>query len=263
MNYTEIRFTIEDAIATAKFNRPNSMNSYTEKLHNELMDILKSVQEDKTIRCLVISGEGKAFSVGQDLKDPLIQPGDTPPELGKIISDRYNPLILAISQLNVPIICGVNGIAAGAGVNIALACDIVIACESASFIQAFSQIGLIPDSGGTFILPKLIGRARAMGSTLLGEKITAAQAEEWGMIWKCVPDEEFEATIKQISKKITSLPTRALALTKKAIMASFNNRFEKQLDLERDYQQQAGETSDYKEGITAFLEKRRPEFTGR
>jgi 2-(1,2-epoxy-1,2-dihydrophenyl)acetyl-CoA isomerase len=211
-------------------------------------------------RCLVITGEGKAFSAGQDLNEVTDPNG---PEMQKIVAEHYNPIILRIRDLELPVVAAVNGIAAGAGANIALACDIVIAKESAYFLQAFSHIGLIPDSGGTFHLPRLIGFQRASALMMLGEKVSAPEAQAMGMIYKSVPEAEWDDYVQTLSTKLASMPTRGLALTKKALNESLDNNLSVQLDIEEKIQTAAGRTADYAEGVNAFLEKRKPNFTGK
>ena len=214
-------------------------------------------------RCLLITGNGRGFCAGQDLSDRNVAPGTEAPNLGESIEKNYNPLLRTINGLEMPVICAVNGVAAGAGANIALACDIVLAAKSASFIQAFCKIGLVPDSAGTFTLPRLVGSARAMGLAMLGDKIKAEQAEQWGMIWKAVEDDALKDEALAMARHLASQPTKGLALIKRAINASWNNSFDEQLDLERDLQTLAGRTDDYREGVAAFMEKRQPNFTGK
>jgi 2-(1,2-epoxy-1,2-dihydrophenyl)acetyl-CoA isomerase len=222
-------------------------------------NLLKQCGTDGT-RCLVITGEGKAFSAGQDLNEVIDPEG---PEMQRIVADHYNPIIRMIRALEIPVIAAVNGIAAGAGANIALACDIVVAKESAYFLQAFSHIGLIPDSGGTYHLPRLIGFQRASALMMLGEKVGANDAAAMGMIYKAVPDAEFEAFILSLAERVSSMPTRGLALTKLALNASSENNLSSQLDLEEKLQTLAGKTEDYNEGVNAFLEKRKANFKGK
>jgi 2-(1,2-epoxy-1,2-dihydrophenyl)acetyl-CoA isomerase len=212
---------------------------------------------------LVLSGAGRGFCAGQDLSDRAVAPGSQGVDLGESLQNRYNPLVLALRNLAMPVIAAVNGVAAGAGANIALACDIVIAARSASFVQAFSKLGLIPDSGGTWFLPRLVGDARAMGLTLLGNKLPAEQAAAWGLIWQCVEDAELAATVDGLARQFAAAPTRGLAATKNALRRSWENTLEEQLDVERDVQRELGRSSDYAEGVAAFGEKRSPRFTGR
>ena len=262
MTFTTIEFVIEDGLARLTFNRPDRLNSFNAQMHEEVRAAMQTVQRDDGIRCLLISGNGRAFCAGQDLSDRDVAPGDDAPDLGETLEHKYNPLIRSLVTLEKPVVCAVNGVAAGAGANIALACDIVIAAESAKFIQSFCSIGLVPDSGGTWTLPRLAGRARALGMALLGERISARQAEDWGMIWKCVADDELASTTEQMARHLATQPTRGLGLIKRAMLASSDNSLDDQLDLERDLQQLAGRSEDYREGVSAFMDKREPEFKG-
>jgi len=262
MTFTTIEFVIEDGLARLTLNRPDRLNSFNAQMHEEVRAAMETVQRDDGIRCLLISGNGRAFCAGQDLSDRDVAPGDDAPDLGETLERKYNPLIRSLVTLEKPVVCAVNGVAAGAGANIALACDIVIAAESAKFIQSFCSIGLVPDSGGTWTLPRLAGRARALGMALLGERISARQAEDWGMIWKCVADEDLASTTEQLARHLATQPTRGLGLIKRAMLASSDNSLDDQLDLERDLQQLAGRSEDYREGVSAFMDKREPEFKG-
>ena len=262
MTFTTIEFVIEDGLARLTFNRPDRLNSFNAQMHEEVRATMQTVQRDDRIRCLLISGNGRAFCAGQDLSDRDVAPGDDAPDLGETLERKYNPLIRSLVTLEKPVVCAVNGVAAGAGANIALACDIVIAAESAKFIQSFCSIGLVPDSGGTWTLPRLAGRARALGMALLGERISARQAEDWGMIWKCVADDDLASTTEQMARHLATRPTRGLGLIKRAMLASSDNSLDDQLDLERDLQQLAGRSEDYREGVSAFMDKREPEFKG-
>ena len=214
-------------------------------------------------RVLVLTGAGRGFCAGQDLNDRAVAPGAASPDLADSIERNYKPLVLALRALPMPVIAAVNGVAAGAGANIALACDLVIAARSASFVQAFAKLGLVPDSGGTWFLPRLAGTARAMGLALLGEKLPAEQAAAWGLIWRCVEDAEFATTVEALAQQLASAPTRGLARTKQAIYEGSRRTLEQQLDVERDYQGELGRSADYAEGVAAFTEKRTPRFTGR
>lgn len=254
-----IKFTVKDGIAEIILNRPDVFNSFNREMALEVQEALDSCESNAEVRCVVISGEGKAFCAGQDLKEVTDPNG---PRLTHIVRDHYNPIIEKIRNLNKPVVAAVNGVAAGAGANIALACDVVIARESASFIQAFSKIGLIPDSGGTFFLPRLIGLQRASALMMLGDKITAAEAEKMGMIYKASADDEFENVINETSRKLADMPTIGLAYTKKALNKSMHNDLTAQLMLEEQLQTKAGQTYDYKEGVDAFLNKRKPLFKG-
>jgi 2-(1,2-epoxy-1,2-dihydrophenyl)acetyl-CoA isomerase len=221
------------------------------------------VREDRATRVLVLTGAGRGFCAGQDLGDRAVAPGGAPVDLGASIERNYMPLVLALRELPLPVVCAVNGVAAGAGANIALACDLVIAARSASFIQAFARIGLVPDSGGTYFLPRLVGSARALGLALLGDKLSAEQAAEWGLIWKCVDDAALGPTVEAIVEQFAKAPTRGLAAIKRALNASPGNTLDAQLTLERDLQRELGYSDDYREGVAAFVAKRTPQFTGR
>ena len=263
MNYEQIRFETGDRIARITLNRPDRLNSFTAQMHAELRDALARVTGDGDARVLVLTGAGRAFCAGQDLSDRSVAPGAAPVDLGASIEDNYRPLVLSIRNLPLPVVCAVNGVAAGAGANIALACDIVIATKSASFIQAFCKIGLVPDSGGTYFLPRLVGSARAMGLAFFGDRVSAEQAADWGLIWKCVDDGEFVATTDAMAAQLADAPTAGLAAIKRALYASSGNTLEQQLDVERDAQRALGNSADYREGVAAFLEKRAPRFSGR
>lgn len=263
MSYEQIRFETAGGIARITLNRPDRLNSFTTQMHGELRDALARVGAAGDARVLLLTGAGRGFCAGQDLSDRAVAPGAAPADLGASIAENYRPLVLALRNLTLPVVCAVNGVAAGAGANIALACDIVVAAKSASFIQAFCRIGLIPDSGGTFFLPRLVGTARAMGLAMLGDKLSAEQAAQWGLIWKCVEDAEFAAATDALLSQLAQAPTRGLAAIKRALYASAANTLEQQLDLERDTQRELGYSDDYREGVAAFLEKRPPQFTGR
>jgi 2-(1,2-epoxy-1,2-dihydrophenyl)acetyl-CoA isomerase len=262
MSFNNIEFVIEDGVAILTLNRPDSLNSFNAEMHAEVREALKETKKNAEIRALVITGNGRGFCAGQDLSDRNVAPGTEAPNLGESIEKNYNPMIRSIRALEMPVICAVNGVAAGAGANIALACDIVFAARSAKFIQAFCKIGLIPDSGGTWTLPNTVGQARAMALSMLGDRLTAEQAEQWGMIWKAVDDEELKSTAIATAKQLATQPTKGLALIKRAIQASSTNTLDEQLDLERDLQTIAGRTDDYREGVAAFMEKRQPTFKG-
>jgi len=263
MNYEQIRFASADGIARITLDRPERLNSFTTQMHAELRDALARVASDERARVLLLTGAGRGFCAGQDLGDRAVAPGAAPVDLGESIENNYRPLVLGLRDLHLPVVCAVNGVAAGAGANIALACDLVIACRSASFIQAFCRIGLVPDSGGTYFLPRLVGSARAMGLALLGDKLTAEQAEAWGLIWKCVDDDQLASTVDALLGQLARAPTAGLAAIKRALHASADNTLEQQLALERDTQRALGYGADYREGVAAFLEKRPPNFTGR
>lgn len=262
MSYETIEFELQDGLARITLNRPDSLNSFTTQMHEEMRSILDIIEADTSLRCLLITGNGRGFCAGQDLNDRAVSPTDGPRDLSDSIETNYNPMIRRFGALPVPVICAVNGVAAGAGANIALACDIVIAARSAKFIQVFCKIGLIPDSGGTYILPRLVGTARAMGLSLLGDSISAEQAVQWGMIWQMVEDDELQETATKLARHLTTQPTKGLGLIKKAIRASVDNDFDTQLNLESTLQREAGFSNDYQEGVSAFLEKRKPTFSG-
>jgi 2-(1,2-epoxy-1,2-dihydrophenyl)acetyl-CoA isomerase len=260
--YDAIRLDVEAGIATLTLNRPERLNSFTAAMHAELRDALQQVRGDRSVRCVVLTGAGRGFCAGQDLNERVAVPGGAPIDLGATIESTYKPLVLTLRGLPVPVIAAVNGVAAGAGANIALACDMVFAARSASFIQAFSKIGLVPDAGGTWVLPRLVGQARAMGLALLGEKLTAQQAQDWGLIWKCVDDAELMSTVRAVAAQFAAGPTRCFARTKEAIYASAGLSFEGSLSLERDFQRELGRSHDFQEGTAAFAAKRPPKFTG-
>lgn len=263
MSFEHILFTIEQGVATLTLNRPEQLNSFNAQMHKEVREALKQVRQNPEVRCLLITGSGRGFCAGQDLGDRNVAPGAAAPDLGESIEKNYNPLIRALRDLPMPVICAVNGVAAGAGANIALACDITLAAKSASFIQAFCKIGLVPDSGGTWTLPRAVGMARAKALALLGDKLSAEQAEQWGMIWRCVDDESLQDEALKLARQLATQPTYGLALIKRALNASASNSFDAQLDLERDLQRLAGRSEDYREGVAAFMAKRTPEFKGR
>lgn len=248
--------------AKITLNRPDRLNAFDEAMHRLLAKILEDIADDSTARAVLLTGAGRGFCAGQDLGARVTAPDGPPPDLGATIAEFYNPLIRRIRALPKPVVCAVNGVAAGAGANIALACDIVIAANSARFIQSFARIGLVPDSGGTFFLPRLIGDARARALALLAEPINAEQAVAWGMIWKAVPDAELRDETEAMTARLATQPTQGLALIKQAFNASARNDLDTQLDLERELQRIAGRTPDYAEGVRAFMEKRAPVFTG-
>lgn len=257
---SNISYSVCDGVATILLDRPEKYNSFIRPMALAMQKILDGLAADENVRCIVITGNGKAFSAGQDLQEATDPDG---PPLTKIVSEHYNPLIMRLRNIPKPIIAAVNGVAAGAGANIALACDIVVATESASFIQAFSKIGLIPDSGGTFILPRLIGFQCASALMMMGDKVTARQALDMGMIYKCFPDDQFTEEVRKIALYLATMPTYGLALTKQALNQSYGNNLLEQLALEDELQTLAGNSEDYQEGTAAFLEKRIPSFKGR
>ena len=259
-NTTEsILFAKANNIATITFNRPKQFNCVNQELALAFQEYLQACIEDAEIRCVVITGTEKAFCAGQDLKEIIDPEG---PELESIVAEHYNPIVKLIREIEKPVIAAVNGAAAGAGANIALACDIVVAKESAYFLQAFSKIGLIPDSGGTFILPRLVGLARATALTFLGERVYAKDAEQMGMIYKAVPDADFDNKIMALATQLANMPTKGLGYTKRAFNNALTNDLDTQLAVEEHLQTAAGSTADYKEGVAAFLEKRTPVFKG-
>jgi len=248
------------SVAVLRLNRPQVFNSFNREMALALQHALDLCASDSEVRAVLITGNGKAFCAGQDLAEVS---GENAPGFRTILSEHYNPIIRKIRTIEKPVVCAVNGVAAGAGANIALAGDVVVATESASFIQAFSKIGLVPDSGGTFFLPRLIGFQKASALMMLGEKVGAADAEKLGMLYKVFADAEFEEQSKLLAQTLASMPTRGLALTKKALNESLTNDLDNQLDREEVYQIEAGQTADYKEGVSAFMEKRKPTFTGK
>jgi 2-(1,2-epoxy-1,2-dihydrophenyl)acetyl-CoA isomerase len=257
---SEILFELKDNIAILTLNRPEKLNALNRSMALELQDQLLACDENDSVRAVMLTGAGRAFCSGQDLQE---FPPDRMPDIEKAIDENYNPIIRLLKTIRKPVICAVNGIAAGAGANIALACDIVVAVSSSSFVQAFSKIGLIPDCAGTFFLPRLIGLQKATALMMLGDKISAAEAERMGMIYACFDDINFIEKAYLIAVTLAKLPTVALILTRKALLESSTNNLEEQLDLEKKFQQKAGLTHDFKEGVTAFLQKRAPEFTGK
>jgi 2-(1,2-epoxy-1,2-dihydrophenyl)acetyl-CoA isomerase len=263
MSYANITFEINGGIARLTLNRPDKLNSFTSAMHEEVREAVARVGSEPRVRVLLLTGAGRGFCAGQDLGDRAVAPGGDAVDLGQSIERYYAPLVLALRALKLPVLCAVNGVAAGAGANLALACDIVIAKKSASFIQSFSRLGLLPDTGGTYWLPRLVGTARAMGLALLGEKLTAVQAAEWGLIWTCFDDEVFEAETEKLLAQLAAAPTLGLARTKHAIYASARATLEQQLLTERDAMRELGLTADYAEGVQAFLARRAPVFHGR
>lgn len=255
-----ILFSLEDGVAKITLNRPDVFNSFNQSMAMALIHYLKECVSSDAVRAIIITGSGKAFCAGQDLQEAIDPEG---PGISHIVTHHFNPIIKLIRNIEKPIIAAVNGVAAGAGANIALACDLTFAKESVSFIQAFSKIGLIPDSGGTFVLPRLIGIQKATALAMLGEKVTAIDAEAMGMIYKAVADEEFEDAVMNVAKKLAKMPTRGLGLTKRAFNMGLTNDLDTQLEIEEQLQTAAAQTDDYQEGVNAFLEKRKPTFTGK
>ena len=251
---------MEGAVLKITMNRPEKYNSFVREMALALQEELRNAARDEAVRGIYLTGKGKAFCAGQDLAEATDPNG---PELTKIVTEHYNPIILQLRALEKPVVCAVNGVAAGAGANIALAGDVVVAAESASFIQAFSKIGLIPDSGGTYTLPRLIGMQKASALMMMGDKVSAAEAEQMGMLYKVFTDEEFSDASMKIAQTLAQMPTLALARTKALLNASFENSLDKQLEQEDKYQTECGQSYDYAEGTRAFLEKRKPEFKGK
>ncbi|MGD1848548.1 MAG: enoyl-CoA hydratase [Salibacteraceae bacterium] len=260
MTYTIIQFEERDGVGCITLNRPDVLNSFNRQMALETQHALDHCAARESIRAVYLTGEGRAFCAGQDLAEAIDPEG---PELTKIVGEHYNPIIQKIRALEKPVVAGVNGVAAGAGANIALACDITYAANSAKFIQAFSMIGLIPDSGGTFFLPRLVGMQRATALMMLGDRVSAEKAESWGMIYQAVDDEQLQETAFATAKKLAKMPTVGLGLTKRALNASMHHNLGQQLDLEEELQTIAGNTHDYNEGVNAFLDKRKPDFQGR
>lgn len=255
----ELIISKNNGVCELKLNRPNVFNSFNKAMAIALQDALDDCEKDAEVRAIIITGEGKAFCAGQDLAEATDPNG---PELKSIVKDHYNPIIERIRNIEKPVIAAVNGVAAGAGANIALACDITFARKSASFIQAFSKIGLIPDSGGTFFLPRIIGAQKALALMMTGDKVSAEEAEAMNMIYKAVEDEQLESEVSAFAEKLAQMPTRGLGLTKKAVNQSFTNNLTEQLAVEEVLQTEAGSTYDFNEGVAAFLEKRKPVFKG-
>lgn len=263
MDFESIKLDVTDGVATLTLSRPERLNSFTVAMHGEVRSALDAIAADRSIRCFVLTGAGRGFCAGQDLSDRAVAPDAEGVDLGASIENYYKPLLQRLRSLAMPTIAAVNGVAAGAGANIPFACDLVYAAQSASFIQSFSKLGLVPDCGGTWWLPRLVGPARAMGLTLLGEKLSAAQAADWGLIWRCVADAELMPTVNAMALQLATGPTRGYVRTRQAIDAAMLLPFDGALDLERDYQRELGRSSDYREGVTAFIEKRAAHFTGR
>jgi len=263
MDYQNIIAEEKNGVGYLTFNRPKALNSFNVDMHREVAEVLNLWTKNPDVRCVVISGEGRGFCAGQDLGDRVVDPNAEAPDLGYSIETYYNPLIKTIVNMPKPVICAVNGVAAGAGANIALACDLVIAAKSANFVQAFCRLGLVPDSAGTWFLPRAVGHARAMGLTFLGDKLPAETAKEWGMIWDVVEDAELKEKVTELAERLAKQPTFGLSLIKKAIHQSSNNTFDEQVLLERDLQRIAGRSEDYREGVQAFMNKREPNFKGR
>jgi 2-(1,2-epoxy-1,2-dihydrophenyl)acetyl-CoA isomerase len=259
MSYESIIFSSADGVARIVLNRPDRLNSFTRAMHAELRDALANLGE---ARVLILTGAGRGFCAGQDLNDRAVAPGESV-DLGETVDECWNPLIRTLATLPQPVIARINGVAAGAGANIALACDLVIAGKSAKFIQSFSALGLIPDSGGSWHLPRLVGQARALGLAMTGQPLSADQAAEWGMIWKSVEDDQLDTEVDSLAAKLAGLPPLGMAAIKQIIRTSWSRSLDQELDLQRDEMRRLGFTSDYREGVAAFLEKREPKFTGK
>jgi 2-(1,2-epoxy-1,2-dihydrophenyl)acetyl-CoA isomerase len=259
MAYETIDFKLEAGVARLTLNRPDRLNSFTVQMHEEVADALGKLDG---ARVLVLTSAGRGFCAGQDLNDRAVAPGESV-DLGHSVETYYNPLIRKLTSLPFPVIARVNGVAAGAGANIALACDVVIAARSAKFIQSFASIGLIPDSGGTWVLPRLVGQARALGLALTAEPLSAEKAAEWGLIWRVVDDRQLDAEVDALAAKFSSAPTRGLAAIKRMIRESWGHKLDEELDLQRDMMRELGVSEDYREGVAAFMQKRTPNFTGR
>ena len=253
--------SLDAGVLTITLNRPEKLNALNPEMHGGLRAALERAKDEPEIRALLLTGAGRGFCTGQDLAER--DAGAAPIDLSVSLGSHYNPLVRRLRSLPKPIVCAVNGVAAGAGANLALACDLVIAARSATFVQAFSRLGLVPDSGGSFFLPRLVGGARAMGLALLAEPLTAERAEQWGLIWKVVDDVRLSDEATAVARALATGPTKGYALLKKAMYASATNTLDAQLDLERDLQREAGLSDDYREGVTAFKEKRAPRFKGR
>ncbi len=263
MAFETILFSIEAGAGRLTLNRPDRLNSFTVQMHGEIAEALTTVESDKSVRALLITGAGRGFCAGQDLSDRAVSPSGETPDLGLSVEKRYNPLIRRLTSMPMPVVCAVNGVAAGAGASLAFACDIVVAAKSAKFIMSFANIGLVPDSGSSWALPRLAGQARALGLALTGDPLPAATAADWGLIWKCVEDEKLAEEANALIAKFASAPTRGLAETKKLIRTAFARPLDEQLDLERDRMRELGRSDDYREGVDAFLTKRKPSFKGK
>lgn len=262
MSEATVLLDVQDGVARLTMNRPDKLNSFNRVMSAEMREAMRRIESDRAIRAVVLTGAGRGFCAGQDLADLSFEPGKQT-DLRKLLEEEFNPLVRRLQALPKPVIARVQGIAAGAGANLALACDLVVAARSASFLQAFVNIGLLPDCGGTHFLPHRIGVARAMGLAMLGEKLPAEQAQSWGLIWKCVDDSELDNEVTKLATRLAGMPTLALAAIKKAILAAQTSTLSTSLDLERDLQAYLGQSHDYTEGVNAFLQKRPARFEGR
>jgi len=260
---SSILVSLDGGILSITLNRPDKLNAFNPEMHQLLKAAFERARDEPAVRAVLLTGAGRAFCAGQDLSERNVAPGAAPIDLAVTIGSYYNPLVRRMRALPKPIVCAVNGVAAGAGANIALACDLVLAARSASFLQAFSRIGLLPDSGGTYFLPRLAGTARAMGLALLADKLSAEDAERWGLIWKALDDAQLMQEALSVAGTLAEGPTKAYGLIKKALYASAGNSLDAQLDLERDLQREAGYSEDYREGVSAFMQKRKPVFKGK
>ena len=250
-------------ILSLTLNRPDKLNAFNPEMHKLLRDALEEARDEAAVRAVLLTGSGRGFCAGQDLSERNVSADAAPIDLSVSLGSNYNPLVRRLRALPKPVVCAVNGVAAGAGANIALACDIVLAARSASFVQSFSKLGLVPDSGGTYFLPRLVGSARAMGLALLAERLSADEAERWGLIWKAVDDDRLVEEATSIARALAAGPTKGYGLIKKALHASAGNSLDAQLDLERDLQRDAGFSEDYREGVAAFMQKRKPQYKGK